>query len=101
MNLRLRDLFSSEPPSPEQRRALEARHARQRAQGRTIGEAANDARLLEDYVDRLGAELGGLSDDDPRGPEMTRLFHEASNEARLAEQRWQEMRTGRAVNATR
>lgn len=95
MNLRLRDLFSSEPPSPEQRRAIERQRERERTAGRRIGEAAEYARHAEDHVGRIGTELATLSNDDPRGPEMTRLFHETSTVAQIAEQTWQEMRTGR------
>jgi hypothetical protein len=95
MGLRLRDLFSSDPPSPEQQRAVETQRERERRAGRRIGEAAECARQLDDHVDRIGAALATLSNEDPRGPEMTRLFHEASTVAQLAEQAWQEIRTGR------
>jgi hypothetical protein len=95
MGLRLRDLFSSEPPSPEQRKKLEAQRERERRAARRIGEAAECARQLDDHVDRIGAELATLSNEDPRGPEITRLFHEASTAAQLAGQAWQEIRTGR------
>ena len=95
MNLRLRDLFSAEPPSPAQRKAIDAKRERERMAGRHIGEAAEYARQAEDHVNRIGAELATLSNEDPRGPAMTTLFHEASTFARMAEQNWQEMRTGR------
>jgi hypothetical protein len=95
MGLRLCDLFSPVPPSPEQRKKLEAQRERERRAGRRIGEAAECARQLDDNVDRIGAVLATLSNEDPRGPEMTRLFHEASTAAQLAEQAWQEIRTGR------
>jgi hypothetical protein len=101
MGLRLRDLFSTEPPSPEQRRAIEAQRRREQMAGRRIGEAAEYARQLEDHVYRLGGELATLPDDDPQGPEMTERFNQACTAMQLAEQTWQEMRTGRAVNATR
>jgi hypothetical protein len=95
MGLQLRDLFSAEPPSPAQRKAIERQRERERRAGRRIGEAAECARQLDDNVDRIGAALATLSNEDPRGPAMTRLFHEASTVAQLAEQAWQEMRTGR------
>jgi hypothetical protein len=44
MHLRLRDLFSSEPPSPEQRRLIEVQREQQRKTGRELSEAAADAR---------------------------------------------------------
>jgi hypothetical protein len=101
MNLRLRDLFSSEPPSPEQRAAIEEQRDWERRRGRQLGEAAADARRFEQYVERLGAELARLSDDEPRGPEMTRHFHEACGAMHGAQQKWEQMRTARAVNAGR
>jgi hypothetical protein len=57
MQLRLRDLFSTEPPSPAQRRAIEAQRRREQMAGRRIGEAAEHARQLEDHVSRLGAVI--------------------------------------------
>jgi hypothetical protein len=101
MGLRLRDLFSTERPSPEQRRAIEAQRQRERVAGRRTGEAAADARRLEDYVNLLGAELATFADDDQRGPEVTRRFHDACNAAHIAQEQWEQMRTGRAANATR
>jgi DNA primase len=95
MGLQLRDLFSAEPPSPAQRKAIEKQRERERMAGRRIGEAAEYARHAEDHVHHIGAELATLSNEDPRAPAMTRLFHEASTVAQMAEQNWQEMRTGR------
>jgi hypothetical protein len=94
-------LFSSEPPSPEQTRAIELQRERERRAGRLIGEAAADARMLETHVDRLGAELARMDDRDPSGPEATARFHAVCDEMHIAEQKWQQMKTGRAVNATR
>jgi hypothetical protein len=101
MKLQRRDLFSTEPPTPEQRQRSEAQRERARRAGRLIGEAAADARMLETHVDRLGAELARMDDRDPSGPEATARFHAVCDEMHIAEQKWQQLKTGRAVNATR
>jgi hypothetical protein len=94
MKLQRRDLFSTEPPTSEQRQRLEMQRDRERRAGRLVGEAAADVRMLETHVDRLGAELARMDDQDPRGPEATARFHAVCDEMHIAEQKWQQMRNG-------
>lgn len=104
MHLRMKDLFSSEPPSPEQRAVIDAQRERERLGGRQVGEAAADALRFEKHVEQLGAQLAQISDDDPRGVELTRQFDEACwamHRSEVTYETMQQKQTARAMNASR
>jgi hypothetical protein len=96
MGLRLRDLFSTESRSLDQKRWLEAYRARAEATGRVMSEAAAEAYQLEMFVNALGAELARLPDDDPWGTALAAQFHVACADAHAAEVGWEIRKVKRA-----
>lgn len=87
------DLFSGTRSSPEERQAISAKREREREHGRRVGEAASEVRQLEDFVNRLGAELAKVPDSDPRGLEMTEQFHRTCEALHVAEVDYDQKRT--------
>lgn len=87
--LKMSDLFDGPPPSP-----AAARQAAQEREEREAHEALlrqadraerNRVRRLEAVCNALGARLARLPDSDPRGVEMTRLFHQVSDRLHAAQ----------------